>query len=50
MSASSEKVGKVKKIDGHSSQDKEELETTVGQKNRQIDKGVASLEQNKNQM
>jgi 23S rRNA A2030 N6-methylase RlmJ len=49
MFASSEKVGKVQRLDGHSSQEEYKLEATVGQKNGQIDKGGAELEQNKNE-
>ncbi len=48
MSESSEKFGKVQRLDGYSSQEEYKLEATVGQKNGQIDEGVAGLEQNKN--
>ncbi len=49
MFARLEKVGKVQRFVGHSSHEELKLEATVGQKNGQIDEGVASLEQNKNQ-
>jgi hypothetical protein len=49
MFASSEKVCQVQRFDGYSSQEGQELEATVEQKNGQTDEGVASLEQNKNQ-
>jgi hypothetical protein len=48
MSESSEKFGKVQRLDGYSSQEEKKLEATVGQKNGQLDEGVAGLEQNKN--
>jgi hypothetical protein len=47
MFASSEKVDKVQRFDGHSSQEEQELEATVGRKKGQIDKGAASLEHKK---
>jgi hypothetical protein len=50
MFASSEKVGKVQRFDGHLSQEEKEFEATVGQKKGRIDEGVASLELNKNQL
>jgi hypothetical protein len=44
MFENSEKVGKVQRLDGQSSQ-----EAIAGQKNGGIDKGVAGLEQNKSE-
>ncbi len=48
MFASLEKVGKVQRLDGHSSQEEYKLEATVGQKNGRIDEGGTELGQSWN--